>query len=117
MARDDAAHLRELYREVYEVVRRIPPGRVATYGEIAELAGRPGAARAVGAAMRASTPELGLPWHRVVGKRGAAQGRIAIHDPVGAAVQRQLLEAEGVVVSDSGGVALAACGWLWSGRR
>ena len=62
--------------------------------------------------MRVSPPELGLPWQRVIGKKRKGQGGVSIHDPIGGAVQRQLLEAEGVVFSESGAVSLARFGWL-----
>jgi methylated-DNA-protein-cysteine methyltransferase related protein len=108
-------HVRALYRRIHAVVRRIPAGRVATYGQVAELAGIPGGARVAGAAMKTSTPADRLPWQRVIGKAGKLRGRIAIHDPVGAAVQRQLLEGEGVAVGDRGLVALDMYGWLPAG--
>ncbi len=75
-----------------QTVRRIPPGRVATYGDVARMAGRPGAARAVGNLMRsASWP--GLPYHRVVAAGGQLGG-------FGSAprLKAELLGAEGVVV-------------------
>jgi methylated-DNA-protein-cysteine methyltransferase related protein len=109
---DDAAHVRELYGRIYKVVRKIPRGRVATYGQVAELAGIPGGARVAGAAMKTSKPADQLPWQRVIGKAGKLRGRIAIHDPVGAAVQRQLLKEEGVEVGETGLVALGEYGWL-----
>jgi methylated-DNA-protein-cysteine methyltransferase-like protein len=108
----EAAHIAKLYGDFYAVVRRIPHGRVLTYGQLAELAGRPGAARAAGAAMRCTPEELGLPWQRVVGKKSKGQGQVRIHDPIGGAVQRQLLEHEGVEFTESGGVRLADFGWL-----
>jgi methylated-DNA-protein-cysteine methyltransferase-like protein len=101
--------LDELFRRIYKVVRRIPRGRVATYGQVAELAGIPGGGRVAGAAMKGSK---GLPWQRVMGKRGPRRGIIAIHDPVGAAIQRKLLEAEGVVVDDRGLIDLERFGWM-----
>ena len=107
-----AAHVAKLYRSIYAVVRRIPTGQVATYGQVAELAGIPGGARVAGAAMKVSKPGDRLPWQRVIGKAGRNRGRIAIHDPVGAAVQRQLLDDEGVVISDTGLIALDRYGWL-----
>jgi methylated-DNA-protein-cysteine methyltransferase-like protein len=107
-----AEHVAKLYREIYAVVRRIPTGRVATYGQVAELAGIPGGARVAGAAMKTCKPSDRLPWQRVIGKAGKTRGRIAIHDPVGAAVQRQLLADEGVAISDNGLVALDRFGWL-----
>ena len=57
-------------RKIYEVVRRIPRGRVKTYGEVADAAGRPGAARAVGAAMANCPIGLFIPCHRVVAANG-----------------------------------------------
>jgi methylated-DNA-protein-cysteine methyltransferase related protein len=105
-------HVAQLYRAIYAVVRRIPAGRVATYGQVAELAGIPGGGRVAGAAMKVSSRAARLPWQRVIGKAGPNRGRIAIHDPVGAAVQRQLLGEEGVQIGDSGLVALDRYGWL-----
>lgn len=80
---------------VLTIVRRIPPGRVATYGEVAALAGHPGAARAVGTIMRTSRrPDV--PCHRVV----AAGGRLGGFGG-NEALKRVLLGAEGVVVVGS----------------
>jgi methylated-DNA-protein-cysteine methyltransferase-like protein len=76
---------------VHAIVRRIPAGRVATYGQVAALAGRPRAARAVGGAMR-RCPD-GVPWHRVVN----AQGGVSLRRRVsGMVTQRIRLEQEGV---------------------
>ena len=92
-------------REVYAVVRRIPPGRIATYGQVAGMLGRPRAARAVGGAMRRCPP--GVPWHRVVN----AQGRISRRArAAGMLTQRLLLEREGVALR-RGRVDLARHGW------
>lgn len=111
-ASSDSAHLRRLFKAIHTVVRKIPRGRVATYGQVAELAGLPGGARVAGAAMKTSTPADRLPWQRVIGKAGPRRGRIAIHDPVGAAIQRALLAEEGVEVGATGLVALDRFGWL-----
>ena len=81
------------YDRIYAVVRRIPSGRVATYGQIADLAGLDGRARQVGYAMRTLTIE-GVPWHRVVNARGQISARA---EPGSDLIQRQLLESEGVV--------------------
>src|SRR5262245_56032561 len=113
----DIDHVRQLYTRIYQVVRKIPRGTVATYGQVAELAGIPGGARVAGAAMKTSKPRDRLPWQRVIGKAGKLRGRIAIHDPVGAAVQRKLLEDEGVSVGDSGLVALDEYGWMAAAPR
>jgi methylated-DNA-protein-cysteine methyltransferase-like protein len=112
MASSDREHVLALYRSIYAVVRRIPSGRVATYGQVAELAGIPGGARVAGAALKTSKPADRLPWQRVIGKAGPNRGRIAIHNPVGAAIQRQLLAQEGVEIGDSGLIALDRYGWL-----
>ena len=58
-------------RKVYEIARRIPKGKVTTYGELARLAGRPGAARAVGSFMRTNPYAPKVPCHRVVAANGA----------------------------------------------
>lgn len=82
----------EFVARVLNLVRRIPPGRVATYGDIARLAGYPGAARAVGNVMRTSKQQ-DVPYHRVIaagGRLGGYGGREAL--------KRALLLAEGVTV-------------------
>ncbi|MDQ3364242.1 MAG: MGMT family protein [Myxococcota bacterium] len=109
---EDSEHLQRLYRSIKSVIRRIPRGRVATYGQIAELAGIPGGARIAAAALKTSQPSDRLPWQRVIGKASKLRGRIAIHDPVGAAIQRQLLARERVEISETGLVALDQFGWL-----
>ena len=107
-----SSELLAMYTRIHKVIRKIPRGAVATYGQVAELAGIPGGARVAAAALKTSKPEHRLPWQRVIGKAGKLRGRIAIHDPVGAAMQRHLLEHEGVAVGDSGLVALDVYGWL-----
>lgn len=109
--KSDAEHIAELYADIYAVVREIPPGKVATYGQVAELAGRPGAARVVGAAMRLAG-EQAVPWQRVVGKHARRLAKVAIHDPIGGATQRALLESEGVTFTDRGHIRLDEHGWL-----
>src|SRR5512133_3062377 len=102
----------------YRVIRRIPRGKVATYAQIALLAGRPRAARHVGyalAALRGSAHDV--PWQRVVGKRSARWSAISILDPMGAAAQRLLLEREGVTVDERGRISLEEFGWRPRRRR
>ena len=90
---------------VLSVVRRIPPGRVASYGEVAKLAGRPRAARAVGNVMRGcARPDV--PCHRVI----AAGGRLGGYGG-SEVLKRALLVAEGVVVSGSRIRELARVRW------
>jgi methylated-DNA-protein-cysteine methyltransferase-like protein len=115
MPASESGHLRALFARIYAVARRIPRGRVATYGQLAELAGIPGGSRVAGAAMKMlkSAPRAStVPWQRVIGKTSRLRGKIAIHDPVGAAIQRGLLEREGVEVGDRGSIALDVYGWL-----
>ncbi len=110
---DHRSYLDQLFVRMHSVIRSIPRGSVATYGQVAELAGLPGGARVAAASLKAGAEEL--PWQRVVGKASGTRGRIRIHDPVGAAVQRQLLEEESVVVDERGWIKLEVYGWLPSG--
>jgi len=94
------------YERVYEVVARIPRGRVATYGQIAHHLGMPQGARAVGWAMRQCPGSL--PWHRVVNAQGGlSKGAHPEYCPL----QRSLLEEEGVSFLADGRVELARFGW------
>jgi methylated-DNA-protein-cysteine methyltransferase-like protein len=82
------------YQRIYAVVRRIPRGRVATYGQVAALAALPGHARQVGYALHALPEGADVPWQRVINHRGEISARAEpFHEPV----QRAMLEAEGVV--------------------
>jgi methylated-DNA-protein-cysteine methyltransferase related protein len=100
------------FEPFYRVVRRIPRGRVATYGQVAALAGRPRGARLCGYALSALRNTVhDVPWQRVLGARGAGRAGISLRDPVGAAAQRALLEQEGVVVDARGRVELGRFGW------
>ena len=95
------------FDQVYTLVRRIPMGCVATYGQIAHLLGQPHAARTVGWALRGLPEGTGVPWYRVVN----AAGRISISEPLVAAEQRRLLEIEGVVLGPDDQVDLGRFGW------
>ena len=96
------------YHRIYRVVRHIPKGRVATYGVVARLAGRPGAARTVGWALSALAEDSDVPWWRVLN----ASGRISLAGQHhGAVVQRALLLREGVKFAPGGAVNLAVFGW------
>ena len=91
----------QAYQRIYAAVRRIPRGRVATYGQIAELAGLEGHARQVGYALHVA-PE-GLPWHRVINARGTISARASSDS---GELQRLLLEAEGIEFDREGRVDL-----------
>ena len=93
------------YERIYAAVRRIPPGRVASYGQVAEVAGLPGRARQVGYALHALKLE-GVPWHRVI----SAAGRISLKGP-SAVTQRIRLAREGVRSDEGGLIDLARYGW------
>lgn len=82
-------------RRIYEAVKRIPPGQVATYAQIAELAGDEKMARAVGNALHRNPDPDGIPCFRVVNAKGELAGKFAFG---GADVQKKLLEADGVAV-------------------
>ena len=96
------------YRRIYAVVRRIPRGRVATYGQVAVLAGLGGHARQVGYAMHALPKGSSVPWHRVINARGEISRR---RRPGEELSQRMLLEREGVRFDARGRVALARLQW------
>jgi methylated-DNA-protein-cysteine methyltransferase-like protein len=96
------------YQRIYAVVRRIPEGRVATYGQVASLAGLRGQARQVGYALHALPSETVVPWHRVVNASGQISRR---SQPGGELVQQMLLEREGVRLNPRGRVALGQVAW------
>ncbi len=90
---------------MYRLVKKIPRGRVTTYGELARALRLRGGARAAGYAMAACPGGRGIPWHRVVG----AGGRLLIAEPQ-AALQRRLLESEGVTL-EGGRADMHRFGW------
>jgi methylated-DNA-protein-cysteine methyltransferase-like protein len=96
------------YELIWSVVRRIPRGRVATYGQIAELAGLEGHARQVGYALHNLPETNDVPWHRVINARGEISPRSAgdSHE-----LQRMLLESEGVTIDLRGRVDLKQFRW------
>lgn len=96
-----------LYERIYAVVRQIPPGRVASYGQIARIVGGC-SAQMVGFAMAALSPETDVPWQRVINR----QGKISPRPGFGGLIQRELLEEEGVVFDAEGRVDFDVYGWL-----
>lgn len=90
--------MKAFYDKVYDVVKQIPPGKVATYQDIAALAGSPGASRAVGTAMK-NNPDLKIiPCHRVVGSDGRMHGYSAGR---GIVTKIKLLKNEGVTFTEN----------------
>ena len=99
---------RTVYERVYEIVRQIPPGKVASYGQIARIVGGC-TPRMVGYAMSALKSGSDVPWQRVIN----SQGKISAHGyGIGTSLQRQLLEEEGVRFDASGRVDWDEVGWL-----
>ena len=96
-----------LHERIYAVVRQVPAGRVATYGQIAAIVGRC-TPRMVGYAMAAVPFWEGVPWQRVINSRGEVSTR---SHGEGHLEQRRLLEAEGVTFDDRGRVNLREFGW------
>lgn len=94
---------------IYQTVRRVPRGRVATYGQIAAAAGFPGQARQVGYALAALPDGTTVPWHRVVNAAGKLS--LARVNPSGGLEQRIRLEEEGIPVGPANRVALARYRW------
>lgn len=93
---------------VWQVIAMIPKGRVATYGQVAELAGLPGRARRVGNLLSHLPPGSKIPWHRVVN----ASGGISLpEDSGGFSRQQRLLKKEGVAFNASGRVSLRRFRW------
>ena len=99
----------EFTRRIYEVVKQIPKGRVASYGQVAQLAGNPRGARGVGFALHRNPEPGDIPCHRVVFQDGSTCTGYAFGGPE---VQRRMLEDEGVRFLPDGRVDMAACRWL-----
>jgi methylated-DNA-protein-cysteine methyltransferase-like protein len=104
--------LRSPYEKIYAVIARIPRGKVATYGQVAALAGLPGHARQVGTALGVLPESSTVPWQRVINARGevsprGGQGGLGIRE----GFQRHLLEEEGVPFDERGRIDLDRNGW------
>lgn len=103
------ARVDSFFDRTHELVKQIPVGRVASYGQLARMLGEPRKARFVGFAMHASPGMVGgVPCHRVVFKDGSLAPGFAFGGPE---VQRELLEEEGVVFLDDGRVDMSRCSW------
>ncbi len=103
----------DFFQNVYRLVRMIPPGKVATYGQIAAFLAAPGAARTVGYALNAlkTNPVLPpVPWQRVINSRGG----ISLPPGEGFEIQRDLLAEEGVMPDDNGIYDLDE--YIWDGK-
>ena len=96
-----------IYEKIYEIVKAIPAGEVATYGQVAILAGNVNLARAVGNALHVNPDPSNIPCHRVVNSKGKVAEFYAFG---GADAQRKRLEAEGVVFEENGRIDLGKYG-------
>lgn len=93
--------------EVVAILQVVPEGTVATYGQIAAIAGNPRGARQVVRVLHSMSSKYNLPWHRIINSKG----KIAIADIDGREEQRARLQAEGIVVSDSFTIDLSIYQW------
>lgn len=94
--------------KVISLIKKIPRGKVATYGQIARLAGKPHSARAVGWILNSCARKYKLPWQRILN----SQGKISFHPMTREfVIQKRLLENEGVIVSHSGSLNLYQYQW------
>jgi methylated-DNA-protein-cysteine methyltransferase-like protein len=96
------------YDQIYEVIRQVPAGKVATYGQIARIAGAC-TPRMVGYALAALKPGSEVPWQRIINSQGKISRR---NDGDESIQQRHLLELEGVAFDYNGRVDFARFGWL-----
>ncbi|MBU7016478.1 MAG: MGMT family protein [Theionarchaea archaeon] len=95
------------FNSVKELIKRIPPGRVATYGQIAALAGNPQSARQVVWVLHTYSEKENLPWHRVINSKGS----ISLGHGSGYEMQKALLEKEGIVFGKNDKVNLKKYQW------
>ena len=100
--------MNEAWKKIYAVVRRVPRGRVATYGQIAAVAGLRGHARQVGYALNALPTGSSVPWHRVINAQGKVSAR---SDPAYVTIQQKLLEAEGIEIGVGDRISLGRYRW------
>jgi methylated-DNA-protein-cysteine methyltransferase related protein len=112
VAKKQARHRGVLFARIYAVVRRVPRGRVASYGLIARVVGAGCGARTVGYALAAMPDKCDVPWQRIVNR----EGRVSLPG-LGGEVQRALLEAEGVVFDALHRIDLARFGWAGAANR
>jgi methylated-DNA-protein-cysteine methyltransferase-like protein len=110
MAGSDELKMSTIYERVYSIVRQIPEGRVATYGQIARLLGTPHWARQVGYALAALRDDQ-IPWHRVVNAKGgiSPRGKSGYEE-----LQRVMLENEGIVFDEKGFIPLKQFQWSYN---
>jgi len=97
-----------VFNQIYNVVQKIPRGKVATYGTVARMAGNPRWSRVVGYALHVNPAPGIIPCHRVVNREGKTATTFAFG---GGDIQRQMLEQEGIVFESDGHIDLSKYGW------
>lgn len=102
-----SAELESTYRRIYRCIAKIPAGKVATYGQIANLVDASGA-RQIGYALSATPDDIDIPWHRVINAKGEVSQRAG---GGGDSVQSQRLLGEGVIANKQGRISLALYRW------
>lgn len=105
---DEVMTPKSFYDRAVDITRRIPQGRVATYGQVAALAGNPRAARQVARVLHSSSEKENLPWHRVVNGRGG----ISLKRNQGYELQKELLRKERVVFKENDCIDLERFLWV-----
>jgi len=98
----------EKFRQIYAIVRQIPKGKVATYGQVATMAGYHSQARQVGYALNSLPDGLDIPWQRVINAKGHISPR---SNPIYEEIQRQILETEGIHFNLRGRIDLGKYQW------
>lgn len=102
--------MKTVFEKIYETVKKIPYGRVATYGQIALLSGNPRWARVVGYALHSNPNPSEIPCYRVVNRNGEVANSFAFG---GGDAQRKLLEMEGIKFDENGRIDLKKYGWRY----
>ena len=98
----------EFNKRIYKLVKLIPKGKVATYGQLALISGKPNGARLVGRAMKIAPTDMDLPCHRVVNAAGSTAPDYVFESKKH---QRAMLEAEGVIFKANGFINMKICKW------
>lgn len=99
------------FQSIYAIIKKIPHGKVATYGQVAALAGLGRGARQVGTALRLTPDNVKIPWHRVINAQGRISVRLKDWRSGGDDLQKILLEAEGVTFNENEKIDLKRFQW------
>ena len=108
MMNDEKDEFMSFHQKVINIIKSIPKGKVAPYGQIAAMAGDPRGARMVVRVLHTSTKKENLPWHRVVN----SEGGISLKPGSGYEVQKELLKKEGIIFKDDDSIDLKRFRWV-----